>query len=90
MDYGYARVSSKTQNPDRQIRELKKQGIEKERIYIDKFSGKTYKRPNFLKLIHKLKEKDIVFFTSFDRIGRNYEETIEIWNYITKKKELIL
>lgn len=89
MDYGYVRVSSKTQNPDRQIRELTKQGVKKRNIFVDQCSGYTFERPMFTKLMKKIKPGDVIFFTSFDRLGRNYDETIERWSYITKKNKRI-
>lgn len=84
--YGYGRVSSVSQNLDRQIRELEKHGVRKEHIYTDKYSGKTMQRPGFQKLLKKVKEGDVILITSFDRLGRNYEETVEVWNFLTKKK----
>lgn len=87
MEYGYVRVSSKTQNPDRQIRGLKKNGILEKNIYIDYCSGSTFHRPAFKKLMRKIRPGDVIFFVSFDRLGRNYDETIERWTYITKKKK---
>lgn len=86
MEYGYARVSSLSQNLDRQIRELVKNGVKMENIFADKYSGKTIKRPGFQKLLKKVKSGDAIFITSFDRLGRNYDETVEVWNYLTKKK----
>ncbi|WP_461811361.1 recombinase family protein [Faecalimonas sp.] len=86
MEYGYVRVSDRSQNPDRQIRELRKQGIEQKNIFVDKFSGKTCVRPAFKKLLNKLKENDVLYVTSFDRLGRNYKETTDKWFEITKKK----
>lgn len=90
MEYGYVRVSSKSQNPDRQIRELMKNGLEKENIIVDCCSGYTFERPGFKRLMRKIKRDDVIFFTSFDRLGRNYEEIIERWSYITKKNRQIL
>ena len=86
MKYGYVRVSDRSQNPDRQIREILKQGVRKENIFTDKFSGKTCTRPAFKKLLKKLKENDVIYVTSFDRLGRNYKETTDKWFEITKKK----
>lgn len=85
MDYGYVRVSSVSQNPDRQIREMLKRGIKKTNIYVEQCSGKTCNRPKFMKLLKRVKKGDTIFFTSFDRLGRNYRETLEMWNTITKK-----
>lgn len=88
MEYGYARVSSLSQNLDRQIRELVKHGLSRENIFTDKYSGKTINRPGFQELLKKVQKGDVIYVTSFDRFGRNYNETVEIWNYLTKKKKL--
>ena len=87
MDYGYVRVSSTTQNPDRQIRELLKNGISYKNIFVEKFTGKTVKRPKFQMLLKKIRNGDHIYVTSFDRLGRNYDETLEAWTYITKQKK---
>ena len=81
---GYARVSHKEQNEIRQVLALKKEGIESEYIYIDKQSGKDFNRPQYRKLLKDVKEDDCIFILSIDRLGRNYEEIIEQWKYITK------
>lgn len=87
MDYGYVRVSSSTQNPDRQIRQLMKNGILYDNIFVEHFTGKTIKRPKFQKLLKKIQSGDHIYVTSFDRLGRNYDETLEAWTYITKQKK---
>lgn len=84
MIYGYARVSSKEQNLDRQIIELKNFGIIKKNIYMDKESGKNFSRKNYQILRKKLKEKDLLVIKSIDRLGRNYDMIIEEWSYLTK------
>lgn len=88
MNYGYARVSSKDQNEERQLVALEKAGVNKEKIYIDKQSGKDFKRPNYIKLIRKLKSNDVLFIKSIDRLGRNYDEILEQWKTITKDKHV--
>lgn len=90
MDYGYVRVSSVSQNPDRQIREMLKKEIKRENILVDRCSGKTFKRPEFERMIKLIKKGDTIYFTSFDRLGRNYRETLEMWNTLTKKNKWIL
>lgn len=85
-EYGYGRVSSKSQNLDRQIRQLLAQGIKKENIYTDKYTGATISRPRFQALLRKVKPGDVIFIDSFDRLGRNYDETVEVWNFLTKKR----
>ena len=86
IEYGYGRVSSKSQNLDRQIRQLLAQGIKKENIYTDKYTGATISRPRFQALLRKVKPGDVIFIDSFDRLGRNYDETVEVWNFLTKKR----
>lgn len=86
-NYGYIRVSSKDQNIVRQQLALKKIGISEDNIFIDKQSGKDFDRPEYMKLIEKLEKEDVLFVKSIDRLGRNYQEIIDQWSYITKKKE---
>ncbi len=83
--YGYIRVSTKEQNPERQYISLQKSGIVKEKIYLDTISGKDFLRPQYGELLKKLKKGDVLFIKSIDRLGRNYEEILEQWRYITKK-----
>lgn len=85
-EYGYARVSTKEQNTDRQIATLLQAGIKKSMIYEDKKSGKNFERPVYQKLIRKLKKNDVLYITEIDRLGRNYDEIIEQWRIITKEK----
>lgn len=84
MEYGYVRVSTTTQNVDRQLDEMFKQGLDEKRIYIDKQSGKDFERPNYQKMKKRLKENDLLIIKSIDRLGRNYEMIIEEWSSITK------
>ena len=84
--YGYVRVSGRDQNEDRQIIALHEMEIRDENIYIDKQSGKDFNRPKYKKLMRKLKQDDILYIKSIDRLGRNYEEIMEQWKYITKNK----
>lgn len=88
MDYGYIRVSSKSQNIDRQLSAITRAGIKKEYVYIDKTSGKDFRREGYLLLIKQMKEGDVLYIKSIDRLGRNYEEIIKKWNYITKVKKV--
>ena len=81
---GYARVSHRDQNEARQIIALKKEGISDADIYMDKISGKDFNRPQYQRMLKEAKEGDCIFILSIDRLGRNYEEMIEQWNYITK------
>ena len=82
MEYGYVRISSRDQNDARQIKAMKDHKIK--HVYKDKMSGKDFNRPQYKKLIKKLQENDILYILSIDRLGRNYEEILEQWRYITK------
>lgn len=84
MQYGYVRVSSKDQNIDRQMATMKEIGILPENIFVDKVSGKDFKRKGYLRMLRRLKPEDEVFIKSIDRLGRNYDEIIEQWGKMTK------
>lgn len=86
MDYGYARVSAKDQNLARQLDAFKELGLREEAIYADKASGKDFDRPRYRKLIRRLRPGDVVFVKSIDRLGRNYQEIIDEWRSITRRK----
>lgn len=83
--YGYIRVSAKDQNPERQILAMQEQQISKEKIYLDKVSGQDFSRPQYVKLLKKLKKGDVIIIKSIDRLGRNYGEILEQWRKITKE-----
>ena len=83
--YGYIRVSSTDQNEDRHLIALREQGIPKKNIYMDKQSGKDFNRPQYKKLIKKLKDGDLLYVLSIDRLGRNYEEIQNQWRILTKE-----
>lgn len=85
--YGYARVSAKDQNEMRQMISLAAFPVERKKIFLDKLSGKDFNRPQYKKLLRKLKRGDILVIQSIDRLGRNYEEVIEQWRTITKEKQ---
>lgn len=87
MKYAYVRVSSITQNIDRQMEEMYKLGLSKKNIYIDKQSGKDFDRPKYQKLKKRLKKGDLLIIKSIDRLGRNYEMIIEEWSDLTKRME---
>lgn len=87
LTYGYIRVSAKDQNIDRQVAALHEQGIDDRFIFTDKLSGKDFNRPQYRKLIKKIKPDDTLVIKSIDRLGRNYEEIIEQWRVITKEKK---
>ena len=86
--YGYIRVSSKEQNEDRQLEALKHYDVPARQIYLDKQSGKDFKRPAYQKLMKLLKPGDLIITKSIDRLGRNYEEIIDQWRIITKEKRV--
>ena len=86
--YGYIRVSSKDQNEDRQLIALHGKGVKDACIYIDKKSGKDFDRPQYKRLVKKLKPGDLLMIQSIDRLGRNYEEVQNQWRVLTKEKEV--
>lgn len=84
--YGYVRVSSIDQNEDRQVIALAEAGVPEKNIFMDKQSGKSFDRPQYKKLVKKLKQGDLLYVLSIDRLGRNYEEIQKQWRIITKEK----
>ena len=84
--YGYIRVSSRDQNEDRQLIALKEVGVPEKNIYLDKQSGKDFNRPQYKKLLRRIKKDDLLYIKSIDRLGRNYEEILEQWRVLTKEK----
>lgn len=86
--YAYVRVSSTDQNEDRQMIAMEQAGVPEGNIYIDKQSGKDFNRPNYKRLIKRLREGDILYILSIDRLGRNYEEIQDQWRIITKEKKV--
>lgn len=84
-EYGYIRVSSIDQNEERQTLLLRERGVPKDRIYIDKQSGKDFARPAYQELLEKLREGDLLYIISIDRLGRNYEEIQNQWRILTKE-----
>ncbi len=83
--YGYVRVSTREQNPERQFLVMQEQQIQKKNIYMDKMSGKNFSRPQYQKLLKRLKKGDVLVIKSIDRLGRNYREILEQWQKITKE-----
>lgn len=83
--YGYIRVSSTDQNEDRQVLAMKDMQVPPKNIFIDKQSGKDFDRPQYKKLVKKLKPGDLLFILSLDRLGRNYEEMQSQWRHLTKE-----
>ena len=88
IKYGYIRVSTKEQNVDRQVEAMKDVGIEKNKMFIDKQSGKDFDRKSYKRMLNKLHAGDEVYIKSIDRLGRDYEEIIEQWRMLTKDKDV--
>ncbi len=86
MIYGYIRVSSKEQNEQRQRIALQECCVPEKNIYIDKQSGKDFNRPQYKRLLKKMKKDDLLYIKSIDRLGRNYGEILEQWRILTKEK----
>lgn len=83
--YGYARVSTREQNEDRQLIALHEVGVGDKFIYLDKQSGKDFNRPQYKRLVKKLRAGDLLYILSIDRLGRNYEEIQNQWRVLTKE-----
>ena len=88
MIYGYIRVSSTDQNEDRQRIAMEAKDVPKKNIYIDKQSGKDFERPQYKRLVRKLKAGDLLYILSIDRLGRNYKDVQEQWRVLTKEKNV--
>lgn len=84
--YGYIRVSTREQNEDRQLIALREMAVPEKNIFMDKQSGKDFNRPQYKRLLRKLKKDDLLYIKSIDRLGRNYEEILEQWRLLTKDK----
>ena len=82
------RVSSREQSEERQLIALHGRGVENRLIYMDKVSGKDFNRPQYKKLVKKLKPGDLLYIQSIDRLGRNYEELQNQWRILTKEKNV--
>ena len=85
--YGYARVSTREQCADRQLLALQDFPVARANIFTDKVSGKDFDRPQYRRLLKKLRAGDVLVVKSIDRLGRNYEEIQEQWRYITKRRQ---
>ena len=84
--YGYVRVSTKEQNEDRQMIAMREMGVPEKNIYMDKQSGKDFERPQYRRLVRRMKRDDLLYIKSIDRLGRNYEEIQNQWRLLTKEK----
>lgn len=83
--YGYVRVSSTDQNEDRQMIALHQVGVEDKHIFMDKQSGKDFERPQYKKMVKKMRHGDLLYVLSIDRLGRNYDEIQHQWRILTKE-----
>ena len=86
--YGYIRVSTKEQNEDRQRIALAEFPVPEENVFMDKLSGKDFNRPQYRKLLRRMRPGDVLVVKSIDRLGRNYEELLNQWRIITKDKRV--
>ncbi len=84
--YGYIRISTREQNEDRQLIALREMAVPTPNIFMDKQSGKDFNRPQYKRLVKKLKPDDLLYIKSIDRLGRNYGEILEQWRILTKEK----
>lgn len=79
--YGYIRVSTREQNPERQFAAMREAGIDEAFILVDKASGKSFDRPQYQLLKQILRAGDALVITSIDRLGRNYRQIQEEWQW---------
>ncbi len=86
--YGYVRVSTQEQNEERQMAAMRQLAIPRKNLFMDKRSGADFERPQYLKLVKKLKPDDLLYIKSIDRLGRNYEEIQNQWRMLTKDKQV--
>ena len=86
--YGYMRVSTRDQNEDRQRLAMQEYGVPDENLILDKQSGQDFERPGYQKLMAELTEGDTLVIKSIDRLGRNYDEILEQWRFLTKEKRV--
>ena len=86
--YGYIRVSTREQNEERQPIALGERSVPVKDLFIDKQSGEDFRRPQYQKMVKKLKPDDLLYIKSIDRLGRNYEEILEQWRILTKEKKI--
>ncbi len=85
--YGYVRVSTQEQNEDRQLAAMRKFGVAEQNIIVEKLSGKDFNRPRYQRLVREIGAEDVLVIKSIDRLGRNYEEILNQWGFITKKRK---
>ena len=85
--YGYVRVSTQEQNEARQLAAMREFGVEEQNIIVEKLSGKDFNRPRYQRLVRGIGAEDVLVVKSIDRLGRNYEEILNQWGFITKKRK---
>lgn len=86
ITFGYIRVSTKEQNEARQMEKMLELGIDERHIFVDKESGKDFDREKYQAMVAMLREGDLIYISSIDRLGRNYNEILAQWSIITKEK----
>lgn len=86
--YGYVRVSTLDQNEDRQMIMMAERDISESHVFVDKKSGKDFERPAWKSMLRKLREGDLIYIASIDRLGRNYEEILNQWRFLTKERKV--
>ena len=86
--YGYVRVSTREQNEDRQMDAMRQMSVPAQNIFMDKQSGQDFNRPQYKRLMKKLKPDDLLYIKSIDRLGRNYGEILEQWRILTREKKV--
>ncbi len=84
--FGYCRVSSRDQNEDRQLITMKEMDVPEKNVFVDKQSGRDFDRPQYKRLMRRIKAGDVLYVKSIDRLGRNYRDIQEQWKIITKDK----
>lgn len=84
--FGYIRVSARDQNEERQMIAMRELAVPEAHIFMDKQSGKDFQRPQYRRMVKKMKAEDLLYVKSIDRLGRNYEEILEQWRILTKDK----
>ena len=86
--FGYVRISTSAQNEERQLFAMETYGVSPENIFVDKQSGKDFARPAFRAMVKRLSPGNTLVIKSIDRLGRDYDETIDQWRYLTREKEV--
>ena len=84
--FGYVRVSTREQNEDRQLFAMRQVKVPEHNIFTDRQSGKDFMRPQYRRMVSRMKKDDLLYIKSIDRLGRNYEEILEQWRVLTKEK----